>query len=76
MEDCSLLSCWKIEHFDPQERLEYEGQPAPVSSYWKCHGLLIILLSFKFKTSTEYFVFTLLSITFAVVRISNQTSTG
>lgn len=27
----SFLSWWKIVHFDPQERLEYEGQPVPVS---------------------------------------------
>ncbi|XP_054476720.1 cilia- and flagella-associated protein 161 [Anoplopoma fimbria] len=25
----SFLSWWKIVHFDPQERLEYEGQPVP-----------------------------------------------
>ena len=29
--DSSFLSWWKIVHFDPQERLEYEGLPAPVS---------------------------------------------
>lgn len=27
----SFQSWWKIVHFDPQERLEYEGQPVPVS---------------------------------------------
>lgn len=30
-DDGSFLSWWKIVHFDPQERLEYEGQPVPVS---------------------------------------------
>uniref|UniRef100_UPI0037E7907F cilia- and flagella-associated protein 161 n=1 Tax=Semicossyphus pulcher TaxID=241346 RepID=UPI0037E7907F len=30
-EGCSFLSSWKIVHFDPQERLEYEGQPAPAN---------------------------------------------
>ncbi|CAG5958067.1 unnamed protein product [Menidia menidia] len=28
--DC-FLSWWKIVHFDPQERLEYEGQPVPAN---------------------------------------------
>ncbi|KAI9529877.1 hypothetical protein NQZ68_008116 [Dissostichus eleginoides] len=27
----SFLSWWKIVHFDPQERLEYEGQPVPAN---------------------------------------------
>ncbi|XP_049430244.1 cilia- and flagella-associated protein 161 isoform X1 [Epinephelus fuscoguttatus] len=27
----SFLSWWKIVHFDPQERLEYEGQPIPAN---------------------------------------------
>lgn len=27
----SFLSWWKITHFDPQERLEHEGQPVSVS---------------------------------------------
>lgn len=31
--DNSFVSWWKIVHFDPQERLEYEGQPVPVSFY-------------------------------------------
>ncbi|XP_044212686.1 cilia- and flagella-associated protein 161 isoform X1 [Thunnus albacares] len=26
-DDASFLSRWKVVHFDPQERLEYEGQP-------------------------------------------------
>ncbi|CAJ1056813.1 cilia- and flagella-associated protein 161 isoform X1 [Xyrichtys novacula] len=30
-EDCSFLSQWKIVHFDPQERLENEGQPVPAN---------------------------------------------
>ncbi|KAM9352374.1 cilia- and flagella-associated protein 161 [Symphorus nematophorus] len=29
--DNSFLSWWKIVHFDPQERLEYEGQPVPAN---------------------------------------------
>ncbi|CAL8324821.1 cilia- and flagella-associated protein 161 [Gadus morhua] len=29
--DSSFLSWWKIVHFDPQERLEYEGLPAPAN---------------------------------------------
>ncbi|XP_069384683.1 cilia- and flagella-associated protein 161 isoform X3 [Paralichthys olivaceus] len=29
VDEGSFLSCWKIVHFDPQERLEYEGQPVP-----------------------------------------------
>lgn len=29
----SCLSRWKTVHFDPQERLEYVGQPVPVSPY-------------------------------------------
>uniref|UniRef100_A0A3Q3WEP0 Cilia and flagella associated protein 161 n=1 Tax=Mola mola TaxID=94237 RepID=A0A3Q3WEP0_MOLML len=29
--DCSVQSCWKIVYFDPQERLEYEGQPVPAN---------------------------------------------
>ncbi|XP_060932539.1 cilia- and flagella-associated protein 161-like [Limanda limanda] len=28
-EEVSFLSWWKVVHFDPQERLEYEGQPVP-----------------------------------------------
>ncbi|XP_028287559.1 cilia- and flagella-associated protein 161 [Parambassis ranga] len=28
----SFLSWWKIVHFDPQERLEYEGHPAPANT--------------------------------------------
>ncbi|XP_022610406.1 cilia- and flagella-associated protein 161 [Seriola dumerili] len=31
VDDCSFLSWWKIVHFDPQERLEYEGQPVPAN---------------------------------------------
>ncbi|XP_071356263.1 cilia- and flagella-associated protein 161 isoform X2 [Trachinotus anak] len=31
VDDCSFLSWWKIVHFDPQERLEYEGQPIPAN---------------------------------------------
>lgn len=31
VDNASFLSWWKIVHFDPQERLEYEGQPVPVS---------------------------------------------
>lgn len=27
----SSLSWWKLAHFDPRERFENEGQPAPVS---------------------------------------------
>ncbi|XP_040018419.2 cilia- and flagella-associated protein 161 [Gasterosteus aculeatus] len=27
----SFMSWWKVVHFDPQERLEYEGQPVPVN---------------------------------------------
>ncbi|XP_059191297.1 cilia- and flagella-associated protein 161 [Centropristis striata] len=27
----SFLSWWKITHFDPQERLEFEGQPVPAN---------------------------------------------
>ncbi|XP_034540660.1 cilia- and flagella-associated protein 161 isoform X2 [Notolabrus celidotus] len=30
-EDFSFLSWWKIMHFDPQERLENEGQPVPAN---------------------------------------------
>ncbi|XP_074534175.1 cilia- and flagella-associated protein 161 [Halichoeres trimaculatus] len=30
-EDCSFLSWWKILHFDPQERLENDGQPVPAN---------------------------------------------
>uniref|UniRef100_A0A667Z3C7 Cilia and flagella associated protein 161 n=1 Tax=Myripristis murdjan TaxID=586833 RepID=A0A667Z3C7_9TELE len=30
-EDSSFVSWWKILHFDPQERLEYEGQPIPAN---------------------------------------------
>ncbi|CAL8262158.1 unnamed protein product [Merluccius merluccius] len=30
-EDSSFLSWWKIVHFDPQERLEYEGLPVPAN---------------------------------------------
>lgn len=26
-----FLTRWKVVHFDPQERLEYEGLPVPVS---------------------------------------------
>lgn len=29
----SFLSWWKVVHFDPQERLEYEGLSVPVSLY-------------------------------------------
>ncbi|KAM3608711.1 uncharacterized protein V6R79_003498 [Siganus canaliculatus] len=29
--DGSFLSCWKIVHFDPQERLEHEGLPVPAN---------------------------------------------
>ncbi|XP_034445115.1 cilia- and flagella-associated protein 161 isoform X1 [Hippoglossus hippoglossus] len=29
VDEGSFLSWWKIVHFDPQERLEYEGQPVP-----------------------------------------------
>ncbi|XP_041794173.1 cilia- and flagella-associated protein 161 [Chelmon rostratus] len=29
--DSSFLSWWKIVHFDPQERLEYEDQPVPAN---------------------------------------------
>ncbi|XP_034032460.1 cilia- and flagella-associated protein 161 [Thalassophryne amazonica] len=29
--DASFTSWWKIVHFDPQERLEYEGQPVPAN---------------------------------------------
>ncbi|KAI3371372.1 hypothetical protein L3Q82_023961, partial [Scortum barcoo] len=28
---CSFLSWWKVVHFDPQERLEYEGLPVPAN---------------------------------------------
>uniref|UniRef100_A0A3Q3J418 Cilia- and flagella-associated protein 161 n=2 Tax=Monopterus albus TaxID=43700 RepID=A0A3Q3J418_MONAL len=31
VDDCSFLSWWKIVHFDPQERLENEGQPVPAN---------------------------------------------
>ncbi|XP_071783401.1 cilia- and flagella-associated protein 161 [Centroberyx gerrardi] len=30
-EDRSFVSWWKIVHFDPQERLEYEGRPVPAN---------------------------------------------
>ncbi|KAM7002997.1 cilia- and flagella-associated protein 161 [Tautogolabrus adspersus] len=30
-EGCSFLSWWKIVHFDPQERLEHEGQRVPAN---------------------------------------------
>ncbi|CAL8355589.1 unnamed protein product [Lota lota] len=30
-EDSSFLSWWKILHFDPRERLEYEGLPVPAN---------------------------------------------
>lgn len=33
-DNSSFVSWWKIVHFDPQERLEYEGQPVPVSLYY------------------------------------------
>ncbi|KAM6960604.1 cilia- and flagella-associated protein 161 [Aplochiton taeniatus] len=29
---CSFLSWWKVVHFDPQERLEYEGLPVPANT--------------------------------------------
>ncbi|XP_058502060.1 cilia- and flagella-associated protein 161 [Solea solea] len=31
VEDTSYLSWWKIEYFNPQERLEFEGQPVPAN---------------------------------------------
>ncbi|XP_035497245.1 cilia- and flagella-associated protein 161 isoform X2 [Scophthalmus maximus] len=31
VDNASFLSWWKIVHFDPQERLEYEGQPVPAN---------------------------------------------
>ena len=54
----SFLSWWKIVHFDPQERLEYEGQPVPVSFY--CN--VMVKSSSRHKHFTQftpplYFVF-------------------
>ncbi|XP_047451275.1 cilia- and flagella-associated protein 161 [Mugil cephalus] len=30
-DSCSFVTWWKLVHYDPQERLEYEGQPAPAN---------------------------------------------
>lgn len=45
----SFMSWWKVVHFDPQERLEYEGQPVPVSvqyilmvNYYTCSNISIL----------------------------------
>ncbi|KAG8012624.1 High affinity choline transporter 1 [Nibea albiflora] len=43
-DDSSFLSWWKIVHFDPQERLEYEGQPVPTIMAVNVPGLVAVVI--------------------------------
>lgn len=49
----SFLSWWKIAHFDPQERLEHEGQPVSVSF----DDLVLIATAIKHNTGIFFTLF-------------------
>lgn len=66
--DNSFVSWWKIVHFDPQERLEYEGQPVPVS----LDRILFFFSKPSYQKRLECFSFPLLLLTSTALRFSMQ----
>lgn len=49
----SSLSWWKLAHFDPQERVEHEGQPVPVSFDYA----ITVVVEIKHSIFSNGFVF-------------------
>ncbi|XP_037624673.1 cilia- and flagella-associated protein 161 [Sebastes umbrosus] len=57
-DNSSFVSWWKIVHFDPQERLEYEGQPVPANVsvliiHCKTNQALAVLDDYVLRTTYD-----------------------